>query len=391
MPARPIRVLEIISGFAVEGPLGGLERFGIELVQALPAPFEPTLLGLWSYGTPTEEAWRQRVEAAGIQALMPAPWDEADPNGSFRATVQATHRALKGQQFDLIHSHCQFGDALALLLQRSLGARRMIRTVHNEREWARRPLRRWLFTNGLALLAFKAEIGVSAKVVANLDKRPLARLLRRRAHLIYNALRLDRFATPLTDTERARYRATLGVPPTARLIGSVGRLDPQKGYSVLIEAMPRVVERFPDAHLVVAGDGNLAAALRQQVAESPVAAHLHLLGPVSPIEPFFHALDLFVSSSLWEGLATVLLEAIAANVPVVATSVSGTTELIEDGESGWLVPPDDAAALGDALIHALSNEALQRTRAASARSVLARFNIEDIAARHAALYSQVLG
>ena len=97
--------------------------------------------------------------------------------------------------------------------------------------------------------------------------------------------------------------------------------------------MPAVVSQFPQAYLVIAGDGKLASTLQAQAKRSPVASHIHLLGSQRQIERFYALLDLFVSSSLWEGLPTVLLESIAADVPIVATQVSGSVKLIKDGIS----------------------------------------------------------
>ncbi|NLF64179.1 MAG: glycosyltransferase, partial [Chloroflexi bacterium] len=145
---KPVRVLEIISGFAVEGPLGGIERFGIELAQRLDrTQVEPIVYGLWSYEAPYEERWLRQLRESGIEAFMPAVWSEEAPYRAFVRTVREARRHLRGQRVDIIHSHCQFGDVAALLLRRQLGATALVRTVHNEREWGRRPGRRLLLTN----------------------------------------------------------------------------------------------------------------------------------------------------------------------------------------------------------------------------------------------------
>jgi hypothetical protein len=166
-----IRVLEIISGFAVEGPLGGIERFGIDLCRALDRTrLEPIACGLWSYGTPLEWRWVNQLVGEGIEAFIAATWAEDAPYRSFWRALRGIRTALAGQRVDIIHSHCQFGDVAALLLRRALGAQVVMRTVHNEREWVKRPLRRLVLTNWLYPLAFDAEIGVSQGVVDNLNQ-----------------------------------------------------------------------------------------------------------------------------------------------------------------------------------------------------------------------------
>jgi glycosyltransferase involved in cell wall biosynthesis len=386
--AKRVRVLYIISGFAIEGPLGGIERFVIDLVQALPEEIEPVVCGMWDYGTPADQRWLAHLQQAGILAFTGAPWAEISPFKSFQAALAGTRRALAGQQIDIIHSHCQFGDPLAIALKSSVGANRLIRTLHNEKEWPRRPLRRWFFSGGIALFAFQQEIGVSQTVVERLNRRPLARVLGRRALLCYNSLNLERFDLP-ARFDPVAYRQMLGVPDHARLIGSVGRLEPQKGYEVLIAAMPAIVAAYPDVHLVVAGDGSQRETLERQAAASPVASHIHLVGSQSPIEPFFNLLQLFVSSSLWEGLPTVILESIAAGVPVVATDVSGSRELIEPGVNGWLTPPHTPHELAHQIMDALSDEAERRSRAEAARSLLPRFDMHNAAQFHYDLYTVV--
>jgi glycosyltransferase involved in cell wall biosynthesis len=386
---KPIRVLQIISGFAIEGPLGGIERFVVDLVRALPDTIEPIVCGMWDYGTPADQRWLAQLQSAGIQAFITAPWAGTSPYRSFQAAWVGAKHALAGQTVDIIHSHCQFGDPLAIALKQQLRAKHLVRTLHNEKEWPRRPIRRWLFSGGVALFAFHTEIGVSQTVVQRLNSRPLAQLLRRNASLCYNSLDLQRFATPTAPNESQSYRKALGLPETGKLIGSVGRLEPQKGYTVLLEAMPAIVATYPDVHLVIAGDGSQRTLLEAQASASPVASHIHLVGAQSPIEPFFGLLDLFVSSSLWEGLPTVLLESMAAGVPVVATNVSGSRELIEEKVSGWLATPNDSHALAQQVNNALAERDTRERCASTAKSLLSRFDIRHAAAFHNNLYTNM--
>jgi glycosyltransferase involved in cell wall biosynthesis len=384
-----MRVLQIISGFAIEGPLGGIERFVVDLVQQLPPTVEPIVCGRWDYHTPADRYWLDFLRAQGITAFCAAPWAETSPYKSLKVAWEGAKRELQGQKIDIIHSHCQFGDPLALMLRRPVGAQALVRTVHNEKEWGRRPFRRWLFSGGVAVAAFQEEIGVSQQVVQTLDTRPVARLLRKKALLCYNALNFNRFAN-LPDAELlAAYRATLGIPTDARILLSVGRLEPQKGYTYLIEAMAAVVAAHPDTHLVIAGDGGLAAELRQQANASPVAAHIHLVGSQPQIERLYALADRFVSSSLWEGLPTVILESMAAGVAVIATDVSGSRELVKAGESGWLATAGDSAALAAQLVASLRSPDLAGQYAARAKQILTRFDIRTAAQIHADLYQQL--
>lgn len=385
---KPIRVLQIISGFAIEGPLGGIERFGVELAQALAAggQVEPLVCGMWAYQTPYEADWMARLQAQGIDAFMPAVWEDSSPYRSFWRAWQGTRRHLHGGRVDILHSHCQFGDGLALLLKRELGAKAVVRTVHNEREWGKRPLRHLLLTNGLYPLRFQQELGVSQQVVDNLNQRPLARRLGKTAVLAYNALNVSRFAN--IRVNRDEKRRELGLPADAPLIGSVGRLTEQKAYDLFLKAAALVQARLPEAHFLLVGDGPLAADLQAQADRLGLAARVTFTGARRDVEELLPILDVFVNSSHWEGLPTVMLESMAARVPVVATNVSGNRELVRDGENGRLVPPNDPSALAQAVQDTLALPPSQRQAICQAafNQVQATFDINQIARQHEALY-----
>jgi glycosyltransferase involved in cell wall biosynthesis len=384
-----IRVLEIISGFAVEGPLGGIERFGIELCRALDrTQLEPIACGLWSYGTPLERRWVNQLTGERVEAFIAAEWAEDAPYRSFWQALRGIRIALAGQRVDIIHSHCQFGDVAALLLKRALGVQVMMRTVHNEREWPKRPLRRLVLTDWLYPLAFDAEIGVSQGVVDNLNQRPGARLRGRRAHRIYNSLNLGRFTD--IQVNRAVKKLEMGLPEDAPVIGSIGRLVRQKGYSILLEAARLVLEDCPHVRFVIVGDGPLMEPLKAQARELGLEGQVIFTGRREDVVELLLMMDLFVSSSLWEGLPTVLLESMAAGVPMVATNVSGSREIIRHGLTGLLVPPDNPVLLSEAIMAMVTEWRKAALMAERARSeVRSRFSIEIAAKLHDELYIQL--
>jgi glycosyltransferase involved in cell wall biosynthesis len=390
---RRIRVLQIISGFAIEGPLGGIERFGVELAQALATggEVESLVCGMWAYQTPYEAGWMAQLQAQGIDAFMPAVWEESFPYRSFWRTWQETRHHLRGQQVDIIHSHCQFGDGLALLLKRELGAKALVRTVHNEQEWGKRPLRHLLLTNFLYPLRFQQELGVSQQVVDNLNQRPLAKKLGRTAVLAYNALNVSRFANVRVD--RVEKRRSLGIPEGSHVVGSVGRLTTQKAYDIFLEAAVEIRTQLPDVHFLIVGDGPLADDLKAQASRLSLTPYVTFAGSRSDVEELLQIMDLFVNSSRWEGLPTVMLESMAARIPVVATDVSGNRELVKDGENGRLVPPNHPAALAQAIQDMLKLPLDQRNRMCQAayEVVHNHFSITQIAAQHQTLYTTTLG
>jgi glycosyltransferase involved in cell wall biosynthesis len=155
----------------------------------------------------------------------------------------------------------------------------------------------------------------------------------------------------------------------------VGTFKRQKGHMFLVEAIPQVCERHPGLHVLLVGDGELRGAMEQQVAEAGIAEHVTFLGTRGDIPELLAASDSFVLPSLWEGLPVALVEAMASGLPVIATTVSGTNEVVVDGESGFLVPPGDPSRLADAMCRLLCDPGTAAAIAAAGQArVAARFS-----------------
>jgi glycosyltransferase involved in cell wall biosynthesis len=144
-------------------------------------------------------------------------------------------------------------------------------------------------------------------------------------------------------------------PGDGILVGSVGRLDEQKGYDVLIRAARLVVDEQPNVYFAIAGQGPLRAILSRLITDLGLNANVQLCGFRQDVENFLYALDLFVCSSNWEGLPLALLEAMMLEKPVVATDVGGNAEVVQPGVTGELVPKGDPAALAESILAAIRN------------------------------------
>lgn len=387
---RPLRVLILVSSFAIEEPLGGVARFVVELSRAFDRTRVTPILGaLWDYHTEADQRWLHRLRDEGFQAFVGAGWDEQAPYRSCVAALRGLWRQAP-RPVDIIHSHGEFNDLAALALRRHLGAQALVRTVHNEFEWAKRPLFGRLFPNLLYPFTFDAELGVAQQVVENLDRRPLVRLRQRRATRIYNALNIERFAR--SDVDRVRKRQSLSLPVDATVVGTVGRLAPQKGYHVLLDAVPHVLQAAPNTVFLIVGTGRLAEPLQAQARALGIAERVFFTGPRSDVEELYAVMDCFVSSSLWEGLPTVVMESMAAGVPVVATAVGGSVELVKDGETGLLAPPGDARALAHGILRLLCEPELAGALAGRAATLVReRFSITAVARQQTDVYYELLG
>ena len=184
---------------------------------------------------------------------------------------------------------------------------------------------------------------------------------------------------------RARARVELGVGPTAKTLGTVARFDPVKGLDVLLQA----VARLPDATLVLIGDGPAAPVLRRLTRRLGVERRLVFAGARPEAARWFAALDVYVSASRGEGLPLGVLEAMAAGLPVVATRVPGHVDTVTPGETGELVPVDDAAALAAAAGALLVDPERARAAGTAGRTRVRReFSADRMAAEVAEVYQR---
>ena len=184
--------------------------------------------------------------------------------------------------------------------------------------------------------------------------------------------------------------ADVGIPPDAPLVLAVARLIEQKDQATLLHAFARVLATAPDARLAVLGWGRLEGQLRALVSQLGLDGSAYLLGRVDP-RAWLERADVFAHSPRWEGFGIVLLEAMLAGLPVVATRVSAIPEIVIDGETGLLVPPGDVAAFAAALASLLGDEE-RRTRFGRAGRERARseFSVARMADRTIALYEGVV-
>ena len=178
------------------------------------------------------------------------------------------------------------------------------------------------------------------------------------------------------------------LPHHAPVVGNVAALAPHKGQRYLNEAAHLVVKQIPDARFVVLGEGELREHLEHLVKEHALEKHVLLPGFRTDVLGCIKGFDLFVMSSVTEGLGTSLLDAMACARPIVATRAGGIPEIVEDDITGLVVPPRDSRALAGAIVRALQDEALRkRLAAAGFQRVRERFTVERMVAETAAVYA----
>ncbi|MBA2255356.1 MAG: glycosyltransferase family 4 protein [Chloroflexi bacterium] len=208
-------------------------------------------------------------------------------------------------------------------------------------------------------------------------------------HVVRNGIADAGMEMPRSDPGATRRE--LGIPPEARLVLNVGRLTPQKAHDILLDASAVLKGRSDEVWLVIAGIGPEGLALEKQARALGIADRVMLLGTHGDVPRLLQAADLFVLPSRFEGLPLSLLEAMAARVPVVATRVIGSEEVIQHGRSGLLVPVDDAPALAAAIGSVLDDPQLARRLGAAAYDSVRRdFSATRMVAETAAIYDELL-
>jgi len=383
---RRIRVLEFTAGLAIGEQLGGAELFAAQLARHLnKSEFESAVFGLWQYGSQREKSWVSTLRSEGICVnLLATPTNHVVVD--LRQAFSAFWAAVDDFKPDIINSHSERTDVFNLLVHILHPTHPVsVRTMHTDEQWQNRPKVGAIFINMVFPFTFETEIAISEAVRQVLDNRFIARRKNKKSILCYNGI--DAAILHREATE-GKIPCPNGVPDQSPRIGVIGRLTQQKGHTDLVKAMKIVLETRP-VHLLIIGSGPLEASLKQQVACSRIQNFVHFLGSRSDVLEILHCLDLVVSPSLWEGFPTVLLEAMASEVPVVATDVSGSRELVKTGETGLLVAPQAPACLAKAVLEMLGNPSKARLMAENAKRLMTQFTIQNAATRYAQIYKQI--
>lgn len=388
--AEKIHIAHLVYSFHVESGGGGIARAAMELAQNLDSNrFEIEIIGLGNSGTQAEADWISRMNARGIRAWTAVNWDEERPYRSMYAAYRRLHKNFSRRRADIIHSHSEFSDIVAIALKAFGGAPAILRTIHYPFavEWRSKPLRRALLTNFLYPILFNAEVSLNAETQKRLDGRFFARLLNRKSRLIYGAIDLDRLTNVQVDVPEMK--ASLGIPKDAYIVGCIGRLVEQKGHTYLIQAAETVIKAFPAAHFIIIGDGPLGSALQNQAAAAGLSEHIHFLGSRRDVEQLLRCMDVYAMASLWEGMPISIMESMASRVPVVTTDIPGSRTLIRNHIDGILTPPRDPAALARETIRLLASASERTQLANQAAHRIQDFSFKSAAEEYAQVYSEI--
>jgi glycosyltransferase involved in cell wall biosynthesis len=369
----------VLDTRVVTGPGGGPDKTILNSPRFLfPAGYRMLCAYMHPPGDPGFEQLRKKAQTAQAPLYSiydRGPWD-------WRVLSQLLG-ICRRERVDIWHGHDYKSNALGLFLRR-FWPMRLVTTVHG---WVKRTRRTPLYykIDELCLPRYEAVICVSH----DLYEHCLAcGVPADRCRLIENAIDTEEYSRQI-ETEKAKRR--LGLTPGRCLIGAVGRLSDEKGFDILIRATDRLLKMGQDIQLVIIGEGEQQEPLQALIETLGREDRIRLLGYRADVKDIYPAMDIFALSSLREGLPNALLEAMAMEVPVVATRIAGIPHLIQDGYDGLLVEPGSQQSLTDALARLTTAPSLRARLRQAARATIE--NKHSFAARMdkiRALYDELL-
>lgn len=335
-----------------------------------------------------EASIEEAILAAGVPILR-EPWLLRAP-APLRdlLTLRRLTRRFQQARYDIVHTHTSKAGFLGRIAAERAGVPMVVHTPHGnifhgyfsqvstrmfvwmERHAARRTDRIIELTSG----------GIAEHLAEGIGQRE-------QYEVIFSGIDTHPFDAAMA--RRDATRAALGITPQELLVGGVGRLEPVKGFTYFVEAARLLAGAEPSARFVLAGHGALERDLRAQAA--PLGDRFRFLGLREDVPDLMAALDVLVVPSINEGMGRVLLEAGAAGVPVVASRVGGIPDVVDDGETGLLTPPRDAAAVAAAVRELLEAPERRRLMGMTARAkVVPHYSLESMVARLEALYEELI-
>lgn len=375
---RSIHVVHIIEAL---GP-GGAERLlHTNLKHFDRSRVRSTVFTVYPHAT----HWRQPIEELGVEVVSL----NCESPRQLPSAIKKFRAWLRANQPDLIHSHLWAANVVARVAGRLAGVP-VVSSIHNpdheveawadgadvskRKRLAAKTIDRWTARFGNPRL-----IAVSDYVKQSAHRHLMFAL--NDIDLVYNPIDLDLLSQPPTKSRDEIFRES-GLPAGALMLLNVARVSPQKGLIYAVRAMPRILEQFPNAHLVSVGattDPLWLEELTREAQSTGVAEHIHILGARRDVQNFLAACDLFIFPSLYEGLGIALIEAMAAGCACVASSTGPILEIVQHDRDGVLVPPADEGALADAVCRLL-RDGDYRKRIGNAARLTARERFEPLQA-----------
>lgn len=377
---KPVSTIALVYGHLLH--IGGVETHLLSLLR-----HGNQSRYRWLIIAPTSPTFRALAEALGAQVIHWKPAHPLDVVALIRLV-----RLLRAEPVDLLHIQSARAALFGRMAARLLGLP-VIVTVHlppyyfAHRHGVRALFKCWFYHWAERILNVRLTdqlIYVSSRVCQEAFALNLAP--RERTIVIQNGIDLTAFAN---DGQSSAVREALDTPPEATVLCCVGRLDEQKGVDVLLEALHQM-DLDQQTRVWLVGDGPQREALETRSRQLGLDANVRFLGFRSDVPDFIKASDIFVLPSRYEAMPMTILEAMAAGLPCVVTDVGDNAELVENGVTGRVIPPEAPGALADALKELTFDRTLRRAMGSAARQKAQRYDVRQMVARTLDIYERVL-
>ncbi|MHB8835954.1 MAG: glycosyltransferase [Candidatus Methylomirabilia bacterium] len=385
---RPIKVLHLLAALGV----GGTERISVDLIRSLDREKVESTVCLYHHrgelaGELTAAGYPVIfLEKAVLSNKLPGALAFLSyPVIAVESVIFVRRLAgmIARSQTDILHARLFSANLWGRLAGKLAGVGGIITTeesLYKKLSLKNAVLGRLLAGLGDRVVAISKDVGKAAERQQHLPPGKVV--------VIPNGIRLERVLAEIAAGSRERPVSPSSAGPT---IACLGRLAPEKRQDILLRAVKICLESFPQLRCWIIGEGPEEERLRRLAADLGLAAHVEFLGEQFEVGRFFPSIDVMVNSSEREGLPISLIEAMAGGVPVVATAVGGTGEIVRDGETGILVPPEDPRALAEGIGRLLADRPLAQRLAAEARAlVLRRHTLSAVARVYERLYQEIL-
>jgi L-malate glycosyltransferase len=372
---RRRKVFFLVDSFHV----GGTETQAVELALRLPANEYEITLGCLKEQGPL----LPKVQGSAVTIREFRPQGGLDsPAGVYQLLRLAAF--LRRERFDIVHTHDLWSNLMGVPAARLAGVPAIIssRRDLSNFEWYQGPKRVWLRRiQNLSNVVLANATPIRDALIAEDGFEP------EKLRVIHNGVDTEKFQHGKRDRERLFPDAH-----NQKLVVLVGNMHSDvKGHPWLIAAAPTVLREFPSTRFVFAGDGAARSEFENQIAKLGLQNHFIFLGRCDNVPDLLASCDIAVLPSRAEGLSNAVLEYMAAGLPTIATRVGGNAELVEDGVTGLLVPPEDSTALASALLQLLKDPDLSRRMAASGQKIATEdYSFGRLIRQTDALYSELL-
>jgi glycosyltransferase involved in cell wall biosynthesis len=330
------------------------------------------------YFLPWKDAMVPVIEALGIEVHC------FGARNNFQILLAARRVAaeLRRWNVDLLHCHLPIAGVVGRIAGRLAGVP-VVYTEHNLQERYHISTRR---LNRLTWTMQDRVFAVSEEVRGSIEENIGSRVP---VQVVLNGVDVDRFRRD--PTAGAELRRQLGLPSSAPVVGTVAVFRVQKGLNDWVEAAKLIATRVPETQFILVGDGPLRDEVRESVKRAGLEGKVHMPGLQEDVRPYLSAMDVYMMSSIFEGLPVALLEAMSMECVPVCTAVGGIPEAVDDHQSGLLVPPHRPSRLGEAVCEVLADDSAGRRYGGAARdSVSRRFSLQRMTAELESSYVRVL-